>query len=125
MHSAGLADELLRRLHSAPALRIVVERVQGSGPREAGAWMAVFGDAAGGSIGTIGGGRLEFDAVADARALLRGQPLPRPLTWDDRLSILTALWDLNDLEAAEGKLTALSARARRMLARLSQGLPTN
>ena len=76
MHSAGLADELLRRLHSAPALRIVVERVQGSGPREAGAWMAVFGDAAGGSIGTIGGGRLEFDAVADARALLRGQPLP-------------------------------------------------
>ena len=72
MKPAGHADELLRRLAGSPAVRIIVSRVQGSGPREAGAWMAVFGDAL---VGTIGGGRLEFDAIADARALLAGQPV--------------------------------------------------
>jgi xanthine dehydrogenase accessory factor len=70
MKLAGHADELLRRLAEGSVVRIVVAKVQGSGPRDAGAWMAVF---AGGLIGTIGGGRLEFDAVVDARALLAGQ----------------------------------------------------
>jgi xanthine dehydrogenase accessory factor len=70
MRTGGHADELLRRLANGPVVRIVVSRVQGSGPREAGAWMAVAAD---GLVGTIGGGRLEFDAVADARALLAGQ----------------------------------------------------
>ena len=47
--------------------RIVVARVAGSAPREAGASMWVTQD----SIkGTIGGGRLEFEAIAHARALL-------------------------------------------------------
>jgi len=64
------ADDLLQRLAAAAAVRIVVQRVQGSGPREPGAWMAVFAD---GLVGTIGGGKLEMDAVADARALLAGQ----------------------------------------------------
>ena len=72
MRAAGHADELLRRLAHAPAVRIVVSRVQGSGPREVGAWMAVFDGA---TVGTIGGGRLEFDAIADARSLLAGQPV--------------------------------------------------
>lgn len=72
MKAAGHADELLRRLAGSPAVRIVVSRVQGSGPREPGAWMAVFDDVL---VGTIGGGRLEFDAIADARALLAGQPV--------------------------------------------------
>ena len=72
MHSSGHADELLRLLAAGPLVRIVVTRVQGSGPRDAGAWMAVTADAL---IGTIGGGKLEFDAVADARALLAGQPV--------------------------------------------------
>jgi len=66
-------DALLQRLALGPAVRIVVAQVQGSGPREPGAWMAVFDDAL---VGTIGGGRLEFDAVADARALLAGQDMP-------------------------------------------------
>ena len=57
-------------------------------------------------------------------SLERGAALPRPLTWDDRLTLLTAMWDLNSLEDAEGKLTALTQRAARMVARLSQGLPT-
>jgi xanthine dehydrogenase accessory factor len=70
MNPGGHGDELLLRLAHGPAVRIVVARVQGSGPRDAGAWMAVHG---GGLIGTIGGGKLEFDAIADARALLAGQ----------------------------------------------------
>jgi xanthine dehydrogenase accessory factor len=69
MRLGGHGDELLRCLAQGPVARIVVGRVQGSGPRDAGAWMAVH---AGGLIGTIGGGKLEFDAIADARALLAG-----------------------------------------------------
>jgi len=72
MSSGSHGVALLHRLAFAPAVRIVVARVQGSGPREPGAWMAVFAD---GTVGTIGGGRLEFDAVADARALLAGRPV--------------------------------------------------
>ena len=72
MRLGGHGDELLRWLAQRSLVRIVVSHVQGSGPRDAGAWMAVHAD---GLIGTIGGGKLEFDAVADARALLAGQPV--------------------------------------------------
>ncbi|MCO8144081.1 xanthine dehydrogenase accessory protein XdhC [Rhodovulum tesquicola] len=51
------------------AVLVRLEGVQGSAPREAGAWMLV---AAGACFGTIGGGRLEFDAIAAARAMLDG-----------------------------------------------------
>jgi xanthine dehydrogenase accessory factor len=44
-----------------------VVSAQGSVPREAGAWMGVFADAV---VGTIGGGHLEFEAMARARAFL-------------------------------------------------------
>lgn len=40
---------------------------RGSVPRETGAWMAVFADS---ELGTIGGGHLEFSAVAQARQRL-------------------------------------------------------
>ena len=46
---------------------VTVAQVEGSGPREVGAWMAVTGTAC---IDTIGGGALEFDAIARARKLL-------------------------------------------------------
>jgi xanthine dehydrogenase accessory factor len=59
------ALELL--LTRQPAVLVRVAGVQGSGPRELGAWMAL---SAGEQIGSIGGGRLEFDASAEARALL-------------------------------------------------------
>lgn len=49
------------------AMWVEVAGAQGSVPREAGAWMAVFADAV---FGTIGGGRLEFDAIAHARGRL-------------------------------------------------------
>ncbi len=70
MFLGGLADELLRRLEGADAVLVRIGRTQGSAPREAGTWMAVFAEAL---VGTIGGGRLEHDAVADARALLAGR----------------------------------------------------
>ena len=49
---------------------VTVHASRGSVPREAGAWMAVFGQ---GAVGTIGGGHLEFQALAQARQRLAGQ----------------------------------------------------
>ena len=46
---------------------ISVQSTRGSVPREVGAWMAVFSN---GVIGTIGGGRLEWDAIHHAQAML-------------------------------------------------------
>ena len=65
---------LLHRLASTPAVLVEIVATQGSVPREAGTWMAVFTE---GLVGTIGGGRLEFDAIAEARAILAGG-LPSP-----------------------------------------------
>ena len=45
-----------------------VESTQGSAPREAGTWMAVFAQAL---VGTVGGGHLEHVAIAQARAILK------------------------------------------------------
>lgn len=47
--------------------RIVIARHKGSTPRETGASMCVW---KGGSVGTIGGGRLEFDAIQHAQEML-------------------------------------------------------
>ncbi|MBO0904411.1 xanthine dehydrogenase accessory protein XdhC [Jiella sonneratiae] len=49
------------------AVLVTVETALGSTPREAGARMLVT---AGGTAGTIGGGRLEFDAIDKARAMI-------------------------------------------------------
>ena len=60
---------VIARLSQVPAVvRIVVAQVQGSTPREPGAYMLV--DAAG-QTGTIGGGRLEWEALEAAREMLR------------------------------------------------------
>ena len=50
-----------------------VESTEGSAPREAGAWMAVLADR---TVGTIGGGHLELQAIAQARRQLAGAPGP-------------------------------------------------
>ena len=55
------------RLAREPGVLVTVDGTKGSVPREAGAWMAVFADAV---AGTVGGGRLEFDAIAHARQML-------------------------------------------------------
>ncbi|MBC6716828.1 xanthine dehydrogenase accessory protein XdhC [Aurantimonas sp. DM33-3] len=50
-----------------PAVLVTVMEVRGSTPREAGAAMLVTAD---GMAGTIGGGRLEFEAIERARMML-------------------------------------------------------
>jgi xanthine dehydrogenase accessory factor len=60
-------EKLLLRLQTEPALLVTVLATRGSVPRDAGTWMAVF---ASGFLATIGGGRLEQDAIDAARDLL-------------------------------------------------------
>ncbi len=61
----------LAQLRLEPASLVTVTAVQGSVPRESGAWMLVF---AGRVWGTIGGGHLEWEAEAWARQCLAGSP---------------------------------------------------
>ena len=62
-----LADLFLSKLLAAPAVLVRVHSTEGSAPRDAGAWMAVFTDSL---LGTIGGGHLEHQAIERARELL-------------------------------------------------------
>jgi len=74
---AGHTENLLvftKRLARRPAVLVRVESTDGSAPREAGAWMAVFGDAV---IGTVGGGNLEHHAITRAREMLGEAPSAR------------------------------------------------
>jgi xanthine dehydrogenase accessory factor len=66
-------NEITTKLAAAPAVLVTVRDTQGSVPREAGTWMAVF---AGEVVGTIGGGHLEFEAIAHAREVLSGAQAP-------------------------------------------------
>lgn len=69
-------DRLLARLAAGagPAVLVIVGRTRGSVPRESGTWMAVWPDEV---TGTIGGGSLEWQAIAQAREALRtGAALP-------------------------------------------------
>jgi xanthine dehydrogenase accessory factor len=62
------AAEFQRLIASEDAVIVSIASTQGSAPREAGTWMAVFASKI---IGTIGGGHVEFEAIAEARALLK------------------------------------------------------
>ena len=57
------------RLLSEDAVLVTVDATQGSVPREAGTWMAVFRADV---VGTIGGGHVEFQAIEEARKRLAG-----------------------------------------------------
>lgn len=61
--------QFLQVLRRAPACLVTIESTVGSTPREVGAWMAVFEDQV---LGTIGGGHVEFAAMAHARTRLLG-----------------------------------------------------
>lgn len=83
MHATQHPDlaPLFERLARAPAVLVSVFRTQGSVPREAGTWMAVW---PGEQIGTIGGGHLEWDALKQARdALAAGASAP----WTHRVAL--------------------------------------
>ncbi len=53
---------------------VTIDSFEGSSPREVGAWMLVLADAV---HGTVGGGNLEFQAIAHARVLLAAQDMAR------------------------------------------------
>lgn len=63
--------EVTTRLSGEDAVLVRVDSTQGSVPRGADAWMAVFAHA---TVGTIGGGHLELQAIAEARQRLAGMP---------------------------------------------------
>jgi xanthine dehydrogenase accessory factor len=62
--------EFQRFFASEDAVVVSIASTQGSAPREVGTWMAVF---ASHIVGTIGGGHVEFEAIAEARGLLNRQ----------------------------------------------------
>jgi xanthine dehydrogenase accessory factor len=62
-------NEFTQRLSTQHAVLVLVDASEGSVPREAGAWMAVFADVVEGSIG---GGHLELQAIGEARRRLAG-----------------------------------------------------
>ena len=66
-------NEFTIELAARNGVLVTVHSVEGSGPREPGAWMGVFADRI---VGTIGGGRLEFDAISQARELLAASGAP-------------------------------------------------
>ena len=69
--SGAFLHHLREALKKAPACLVTVQQTEGSTPRERGAWMAVAADAV---VGTIGGGHVEFQAIAEARRRLAGGP---------------------------------------------------
>jgi xanthine dehydrogenase accessory factor len=102
---------------AGPAVRVRLERVRGSAPREAGAEMFVTGL---GQFGTIGGGQLEYIALDEARALLRRCELEKRLDvplgpeigqcCGGRVEIALAVLDAAAREAALARLRAEAAR---------------
>ncbi len=61
------ANLIHTKLTTKDAVLITIDSFEGSSPREVGAWMLVFADEV---MGTVGGGNLEFQAIAHARSAL-------------------------------------------------------
>lgn len=68
--SVNWIEQALKRLNTEQAVLVTVNATQGSVPRGPGTYMMVFLN---GELGTIGGGHLEFQALAHARRLLAGE----------------------------------------------------
>jgi len=64
----SLLVALLDRLAQDVAVLVTVQSTRGSVPRGPGTWMAVFAST---TVATVGGGHLEYDAIAHARRLLQ------------------------------------------------------
>jgi xanthine dehydrogenase accessory factor len=77
-------SDLPALLRAAPAIWVSVRSVQGSGPREVGAWMAVTANDA---VGTVGGGHLEFEAMRLAREALLDGALNQPAPFEHRFAL--------------------------------------
>lgn len=106
-------------------VRVVIAEIAGSSPREVGAAMLVWRDAAGriGQSGTIGGGALEYRAAAEAGAMLAsGQTCQFERAalgpalgqcCGGTVALLSEIYDAEALAALEGK----ALHARRVLQR--------
>ncbi|MBZ4688768.1 MAG: molybdenum cofactor sulfurylase [Cereibacter sp.] len=108
--------------------RVVVAAGDGSSPREAGAAMLVW---QGGASGTIGGGALEWEAMARARAMLDagGRRLERVALGPSigqccggAVSLLTEVYDAGAVAALDGPVIArgpgeMPLAVKRLLAR--------
>lgn len=100
--------------------RVVIAAHDGSSPREVGAAMLVWGA---GQSGTIGGGALEFEAVARARGMLGagGARLDREALGPKlgqccggAVSVLTEVFDAGTLPLAEAGVIVRSVDGRAM-----------
>ncbi|MFD1911683.1 xanthine dehydrogenase accessory protein XdhC [Halodurantibacterium flavum] len=119
-------------------IRVVMAEVAGSTPREVGTAMLVW---ASGQSGTIGGGALEYEATARARAMLSGgerlrldrQALGPHLgqCCGGSVTLLSELWDRETVEALQGPVIArrvtgtdaMPFGVRRLLAGARSGTP--
>lgn len=73
-------NTFLQLLTHEAAILVTVAQGQGSVPREAGAWMAVSRDTV---LGTVGGGHLEWQAIAQARERLNDGQEP----WEQTVAL--------------------------------------
>lgn len=105
-------DRIMELAAGGPVARVVVAETRGSVPREVGAAMLVT---AGALDGTIGGGALEFEAIARARAALAGgadrldrMPLGPALgqCCGGSVTVLTEIWDALRLGEISGHVVA-------------------
>jgi xanthine dehydrogenase accessory factor len=75
---------LKTKLAQSPAVWITVIQAQGSVPRGEGTVMAVFEDD---FLGTIGGGHLEFEAIAEARRCLKSNDSSQHQKFEKRFAL--------------------------------------
>ncbi|MDO9437425.1 xanthine dehydrogenase accessory protein XdhC [Hydrogenophaga sp.] len=75
-------NAFLFHLATERAVLVTVGVTKGSVPRESGAWMAVLPGGADRTIGTIGGGHLEWDAMRQARDALARDPADAQAPWE-------------------------------------------
>lgn len=111
-----LAEQAFARLVREPAIWVSVASTRGSVPREAGTWMAVFADAV---VGTIGGGRVEFEAIHEARRRLgggAGAPVLRYALGPSLGQCCGGAMELRYEPVASDAIAALRSRQRRALA---------
>ena len=75
---------LIAKLSQDVAIWITVTKAQGSVPRGEGTVMAVFHDD---FLGTIGGGHLEFEVIAEARQILQSASIAQALPAEKRFAL--------------------------------------
>jgi len=123
----GLARDIAER---GSLVRVVVAGADGSSPREAGAAMNVWAE---GQSGTVGGGALEWEAAARARALLAGGRAAEVMRialgpalgqcCGGAVTLVAERWDAARLAEAEAAVADAGAVLARPLPGTAGGMP--